>query len=258
MNISLIKRIEKIEKKRIEKIGNKSYLTRGNETLRVINPEDYLEISANDNQCETLYVIVPKLVSHPLGIIAEEIIENVSFAPLLDSEQFKMKGIFGSAVYRDRTILVINLYELFEEAEPEKYRPQSCARARARTVLLVEDSPFFRKVELQYLERGGYRVILASNGREALETLQREKVDIVLSDIQMPILDGYELLKKIRQNKNYNDLPVIALTSRTGKENRAKGLESGFDRYEYKLDREKLLDTLDEILNEKGGGDRLA
>jgi CheY-like chemotaxis protein len=71
---------------------------------------------------------------------------------------------------------------------------------------------------------------------------------VVLTDIQMPQLDGYALLKKIRQKPAYDSIPIVALSALTGALNREKGLTSGFDRYEYKLDRESLLRALDEVI----------
>ena len=71
----------------------------------------------------------------------------------------------------------------------------------------------------------------------------------------MPLLNGYELLKKIRQKTAYDGIPVVAISALTGSLNRDKGLASGFDRYEYKLDRESLLRTLNEVIRDGPGGD---
>lgn len=247
LNIALIKRIDKINKRQIEQIGDRCYITRGNETLRVIKPADFLAINGIDNDDEEYYVITPKLVPHPIGILAKEIIENVNFEPLLDTAQFNMKGIFGATVFREKIVLVINLYALLELVEPAAFTFVPSPESSAKKVLLVEDSPFFQKVEQSYLESGGYQVVIAANGVEALEILERETIDVVLTDIQMPVLDGYELLKKMRQKKEYDAIPIVAISALTGVSNRDKGLESGFDRYEYKLDRESLLRTLEEV-----------
>lgn len=255
INIALIKRIDKIKKTQIEQVGDRYYITRGNQTLRVIKPEDYLAINGSTSDTEDYYVLTPKLVPQPIGILAREIIENVNFEPVLNSQQFKMTGIFGAAVFREQLILIINLYELLEAIEPESFAFVASPQANGKKILLVEDSPFFQKVEQSYLNSGGYQVALAANGVEALEILAREKIDVVLTDIQMPLLDGYELLKKIRQKTAYDTIPVVAISALTGSLNRDKGLASGFDRYEYKLDRESLLRTLNEVITASHRGE---
>ncbi len=248
LNITLIKRIDKIKKTEIEQIGDHYYITRDNQPLRVIKPEDYLAINRRDNDGDDYYVITPKLIPRPIGILAHEIIENVSFEPILDSQRFIMNGIFGAAVFQEKMILIVNLYALLECVEPESFTFVPSPQSVGRRILLVEDSPFFQKVEQNYLESGGYQVTLAANGLEALAILANEKIDVVLTDIQMPLLNGYELLQKIRQKPTYDNIPIIAISALTGALNRDKGLASGFDRYEYKLDRESLLQTLDEVI----------
>ncbi|MDO9491914.1 chemotaxis protein CheW [Acetobacterium sp.] len=255
LNIALIKRIDKIKKTEIEQVGDRNYITRGNQPLRVIKPEDYLAINRRDDDDEYYYVITPKLVPRPIGILANEIIENVNFEPVLDAQQFKMNGIFGAAVFHEKMILIINLYALLERIEPEAFTFVPSPQATGRKILLVEDSPFFQKVEQSYLESGGYQVALAANGLEALAILETETIDAVLTDIQMPLLNGYELLKKIRQKPAYDAIPIVAISALTGALNRENGLARGFDRYEYKLDRESLLRTLDEVITESQRGE---
>ncbi|PKM61808.1 MAG: chemotaxis protein CheA [Firmicutes bacterium HGW-Firmicutes-4] len=248
LNIALIKRIDKIKKTEIQRIGDRTYISRGNMPLRVIRAEDYLALNSGLDDGEDYYVITPKLVPQPIGILATEIIENVNFEPVIEAQQFNMTGIFGAALFREKMILIINLYALLERAEPEAFTFVPSPQASGRKILLVEDSPFFQKVEQNYLESGGYQVVLAANGLEALAILDREAIDVVLTDIQMPQLDGYALLKKIRQKPAYDSIPIVALSALTGALNREKGLTSGFDRYEYKLDRESLLRALDEVI----------
>lgn len=255
LNIALIKRIDKIKKTEIERVGDRTYISRGNLPLRVIRAEDYLALNRGPDDGEDYYVITPKLVPQPIGILATEIIENVNFEPVIEAQQFKMAGIFGAAVFGEKMILILNLYALLEGVEPEAFTFVPSPQASGRKILLVEDSPFFQKVEQSYLESGGYQVALAANGLEALAILAAEPIDVVLTDIQMPLLDGYGLLKKIRQQPAYDSIPVLALSALTGVLNRDKGLASGFDRYEYKLDRESLLRTLDEVIAASQRGD---
>ncbi|MBC7961067.1 MAG: response regulator, partial [Vallitaleaceae bacterium] len=108
-----------------------------------------------------------------------------------------------------------------------------------------------QKVEMSYLEDAGYNVHLAENGKVAMDFLEHEKVDAVVSDIMMPIMNGLELVKKIRSTPELCHLPVIAITSLTGESQIKEGMKAGFDAYEFKLDRQKLLAILEQAIQER-------
>ena len=100
-------------------------------------------------------------------------------------------------------------------------------------VLLVEDNPVNRKLAVRLLERNGSRVAVAGDGREALATLERATFDLVVMDIQMPVLDGLETIAIIRERDlaTGRHQPVIAMTANAMKGDRERCLEAGFDDY---------------------------
>jgi len=99
------------------------------------------------------------------------------------------------------------------------------------TVLVIEDHPDQRELLELVLQREGYRVITAGNGEEALEKLAKEPVDIALSDIMMPKMDGLELLHKLRSNPAFKNIYVILITARIQEGDRVRGLDLGADDY---------------------------
>ncbi len=99
------------------------------------------------------------------------------------------------------------------------------------TILLAEDHPVNTKLAVRLLEDVGYTVVAAANGREALELLETEKVDLVLMDIQMPVMDGLEATRAIRQQEKYADLPIIAMTAHAMTGDREMCLDSGMSDY---------------------------
>jgi diguanylate cyclase (GGDEF)-like protein len=103
--------------------------------------------------------------------------------------------------------------------------------ARPLTVLIIEDHPDQRDLLAIVLQREGYRVVTAGNGLEALEELERENVQIVLSDIMMPKMDGFELIKNIRKNPALKATYVILITARIQEGDRVRGLDLGADDY---------------------------
>lgn len=101
---------------------------------------------------------------------------------------------------------------------------------RKITVLLVEDNPDINKI-LKGKLSDVYKVKSAYNGREATEILKNHIIDIVISDIMMPFMDGYELSKHIKTSREYSHIPVILITSQPSKENELQGLSAGADAY---------------------------
>ena len=105
------------------------------------------------------------------------------------------------------------------------------AAAASPLVLVVDDSLTVRRVTQRMLAREGYRVALAKDGLEALERLAEERPQIVLSDIEMPRMDGFDLLRNIRADERWRDLPVIMITSRIAQKHRDHAVELGVDHY---------------------------
>lgn len=246
IDLSMVARVEKINANQIEKIGDKAFIQFRGEALRVIRPENYLPVTRGKKKTQKLYVIIPKLVRYPMGILIEKIHDTIETKIKFNQDDIKAKGLVGSAILDNRIVLFINIYELFEMADPKNHLIEDSGEKteRKRTVLLVEDTPFFIKMEKKYLESAGYQVIAATNGKEAWEMLQEKTVDTVVSDIEMPVMDGLELVKRIRADKRLASLPVVAVTSRGDERSKRRGLEAGFDFYEIKLDKERLLEKI--------------
>jgi chemosensory pili system protein ChpA (sensor histidine kinase/response regulator) len=98
-------------------------------------------------------------------------------------------------------------------------------------VLVVDDSITVRRVTQRLLKREGFRVALAADGLQALERLQEEKPSVVLSDIEMPRMDGFDLARNIRGDAKLRDLPIIMITSRIAEKHREHAQELGVDHY---------------------------
>jgi chemosensory pili system protein ChpA (sensor histidine kinase/response regulator) len=105
------------------------------------------------------------------------------------------------------------------------------AAAQVPLVLVVDDSITVRRVTQRLLKREGYRVSLAADGLQALERLAEERPAVVLSDIEMPRMDGFDLARNIRGHAEYKDLPIIMITSRIAEKHREHARELGVDHY---------------------------
>lgn len=124
-----------------------------------------------------------------------------------------------------------------------------------RTILIGEDNPANQELLTEILEGWGYAVQQASSGPDVIEVLQSSTPtpDLVLLDIQMPGLDGYAVLKQLRQDGRFRELPVIALTAYAMQGDRERALQNGFDGYVTKpIDRNLLRSAIDRILGDLG------
>ena len=114
----------------------------------------------------------------------------------------------------------------------------------------MEDSPPVRIQEKRLFEGAGYTVVTATNGLEGYNMLQTGGFDAVVSDVEMPLLDGFSLVSKIRQQQEYNELPIILVTTLDSEADRQRGADAGANAYILKgrFNQEALLDTLEKLI----------
>jgi len=136
------------------------------------------------------------------------------------------------------------------EAHPVHDTNRARASHRSSNVLLAEDNPVNQRLVLRILERQGHRVTLAVNGREAVEAVKRAEFDIILMDVQMPQMTGYEATEAIRscERQSGRHIPIVAMTAHAMKGDREKCLASGMDSYISKpVSAKDLLETLETL-----------
>jgi CheY-like chemotaxis protein len=123
-------------------------------------------------------------------------------------------------------------------------------------ILVVDDVALNRAVLVEILSVAGYRVVQSSNGRDALEQIRLFHPVLVLMDIEMPVMDGLAAVRELRQNPEFRDLPVVAVTARTAEQDRKAALEAGFSAYILKpCALSDLLEAMGELLHSGAGAD---
>ncbi|WP_006786024.1 Hpt domain-containing protein [Thiorhodospira sibirica] len=175
----------------------------------------------------------------------------------------KVKGISGATILGDgRVILILDIPALvrmgsglrldYRQALAPANSETSIEMAIQGTVMVVDDSITIRKVTSRMLKRHHYEVLTAKDGLDAVAQLQESLPDIILLDIEMPRMDGYELASHIRNDSRLRHLPIIMVTSRTGEKHRARALEIGVNRYLAKPYQEAdLLQHVQTLLKER-------
>jgi CheY-like chemotaxis protein len=120
-------------------------------------------------------------------------------------------------------------------------------------VLIAEDNAINRELLRELLEARGYAVLEAGNGQEALHMIEQDRPNIVLLDLGMPVLDGFGVIRKIRENPQLAALPVLAVTAYAMQGDRERVLSSGFDGYLSKpVNSRSLAEELDRLLTAQG------
>ena len=248
--LEMVSRIEQFPAERIERIRDRPFLQYNDQKLRLIYLEDHLPVSRPQRGAEDrIGVIVPRQAPFPVGVVFHRVINTVEEAVTLDTASIAAPGLFGSAVLDGRITLVPDLYRVLEMAAPEwTPRRETSESGRPARILLAEDTPFFRMVEREYLKSAGYEVLVAEDGAAALEILERETVDAAVLDIVMPKMDGWDLIRAIRADERLRGLPTMAVTSLEEEGLAAQGLAAGFDRWQRKLDKTRILADLAEML----------
>ncbi|WP_457571450.1 hybrid sensor histidine kinase/response regulator [Desulfovulcanus sp.] len=255
VHLDLVARIDMVWADDIEVVGGKKVIQYRGRSLPVFALEEVANVSHLELEGE-LVVIVFNIAQREVGLLALPPVDAVEVKLNIDPYTLKQRAISGSAIINGKTTLIVDIYELVETLCPEWFEKKEIVNSGGSgpyKVLLVEDSEFFRTHLKEFIQNEGYDVTIAEDGLVAWELLNGDphKFDIVVTDLEMPNMDGFELTKKIKADSRLNYLPVIALTSLAGDEDVAKGKDAGVDDYQIKLDKEHLLKSIASFLTKK-------
>lgn len=255
--LGLVERVEKIKKQDIEKVGGKNVMQYRGSSLPLFAIEEVAQVKPLADK-EDLLVIVFSIGGKDIGLLATPPLDATEEVLNIDDVTLKQPGIMGSAIIGEHTTLMVNIFGLVESLNPEWFEKKEAIKIsgdKAATVLYAEDSNFFRNQVKGYLDDDGYNVIEAEDGIEAWELINRhsDEVSLVITDIEMPNMDGFELAQKIKNDSRFSRLPVIALTTMASEEHIKKGKQIGIDDYQIKLDKEKLMKSVYDHLKKMQG-----
>ena len=172
-------------------------------------------------------------------------------------QQFSSIGVIaGATILGDGQVCLIldgqNIARQAQSTVRSKQADETYTKQRydeRRLIMIVDDSVTVRKVTSRLLERQGYDVVTAKDGVDAIEQLETIKPDLMLLDIEMPRMDGFEVTNLVRHHEIHRDLPIIMITSRTGEKHRERALSLGVNQYMGKpFQEETLLENIESLL----------
>jgi chemosensory pili system protein ChpA (sensor histidine kinase/response regulator) len=207
---------------------------------------------SRETRTKTLPVAIFRSAGQRVALHVDEVLGNQEVVVKnLGPQLSRLPGLTGMSVLASGAVVLIYnpvaLATVYGEKARQLMRPTEPAGAptagqealaslvagvpQAPLVLVVDDSITVRRVTQRLLKREGFRVALANDGLQALERLQEEKPAVVLSDIEMPRMDGFDLVRNIRGDEALRDLPIIMITSRIAEKHREHARDLGVDHY---------------------------
>ena len=180
-------------------------------------------------------VVLVRAGEHSTGLVADELIGSREIVVKSAGPQISsIRGISGATILSDgRVVIILDIVALVRAEWRGRAAPTVMREREDRRVfaLVVDDSITVRRVTQRLLERNGMRVLTARDGMEAIELLAEHVPDIILLDIEMPRMDGYEVAAQVRADPRLSAVPIIMITSRVGDKHRARAIELGVDDY---------------------------
>lgn len=233
--------------------------------ISVVNLSELLELphstpSRSEAKSQSISCIILQTGADRLGIFVDALIDEQDVVLKPQSQLLKrVRNITGATILGTGDVcMVLNPQDLIQsvrhlgrriDVAAEQPTPYAIDQ-RPANILLVEDSIATRTQEKRILEAAGYNVVTAVDGLDGFNKLQSHPFDAVISDVQMPNLDGLVLTQRIRQHREYSELPVILVTTLTSDLDRQRGAEAGANAYITKgsFNQEVLLDTLQRLI----------
>ncbi len=224
-------------------IEGKNVLRLRDEVLSLVRLSDIFGVEKVYENNEHAYVVVIGLAESKLGIIVDTLVGQEEIVIKSMGDYLKgIDGIAGATIRGDgRVTLIVDVAALMDLAKNINVDIKADTQTQLTVkespsdyyVLIVDDSKMDRNIMKKSINPTGISVVEATNGQEALNIIKSGEYnfDAILIDIEMPRMDGYTLASEIRKYSKYKNLPLIAVTSRTSKSDRLRGVESGMSEY---------------------------
>jgi len=205
-----------------------------------------------------LYAAVVGSAEKRIAFLVDEVLdEQEVLVKSLGKQLSRVRNIAGATVLgTGKVVPILNVPDLMKSAVKVAAGPARAAvtegkvETREKTILVAEDSITARTLLKNILEAAGYNVKTSVDGVDAFTALRTEDVDLVVSDVEMPRMNGFDLTAKIRADKKLEDLPVVLVTALESREDRERGIDAGANAYIVKssFDQSNLLEVVRRLI----------
>jgi len=241
--LSRIDQIVIVNKKQISSVENRQYFTLGDKNIGLVAAHQVLELKEFPSKSDSLSVVVISEQSDYYGLVVDRFLgEHDLVVRPLDYRMGKVQDVSAAALMGDGSlILIVDVSDLMRSIDNQlnNHRRLSHFSSDAgiavvdtrKTVLVVDDSITVREMERRLLENKGYLVDVAVDGMEGWHAVCAKNYDLVISDIDMPRMNGIEFVSKIKNDPKLNSIPVIIVSYKDSEEHRLQGLAAGANYY---------------------------
>jgi two-component system chemotaxis sensor kinase CheA len=255
-----VERVIRLKRDEIGTVENKETIALDGRTVPLVRLGDILEIPSKENQGEDsqlINVLVLRSGERTVAFIVDTVVaEREVLVKSLGKQLSRVRNIAGITMRTSGELVpILNVADLVRSTIGYSHDARSVAAPEGaeierKSVLIAEDSITSRMMLKNILESSGYEVTTAVNGAEALKILRSDKFDLVVSDVEMPKLSGFELTSHIRSDENLSQLPVVLVTALETKEDKEKGIDVGADAYIVKssFDQSDLLEVVQRLI----------
>lgn len=251
--LSVIQRMEEFSSTQLERSGDSDVVRYRGSILPIVSMNAVLGYGA-EAASEKVSVIVIRVGTGSVGIRVNEILDVFASEQTIDDSLRDRNGVLGNLIHQEEVVVVIDVSRSLAEL-PFMRSLRATQEQRvvgAKRVLYVEDAGFFRRHVSDILTKAGFEVVTAEHGAQGLSILKSAgpgAFDVIVSDIEMPVMNGIEFARSVRADRRFDATPLVALTTRFNDADIKRGREAGFDHYLEKLDPEALVEQVVRSLN---------
>ena len=231
------------------------------QTIPLVHMEDIFMLEKEEEKKgESIPIIIFRSEGKKVGFIVSEFLYEKEIVFREFKGYLKRPRCFSgiTTLGTGQIVPIVNIQELIKAKDSVSVLPMSEVskvvkpQEKKNTVLIAEDSMITAELEKNILENAGYEVDIAIDGIDAMDKLHGKKYDLLVTDIDMPRMDGFELTSKVRMDKRLKDMPVIVVTVREKVEDKRRGIDAGADAYILKkeFDQSNLLNTIKRLIGE--------
>ncbi|MFI5303794.1 MAG: chemotaxis protein CheW [Nitrospiria bacterium] len=250
--LPVVTRLEEFDPLMVEKVPGGEVVQYRGTLLHLVRLEQNFGLTIMEKKSGKLPVIVFSEEKRSIGFVVGGILDIVEDEVMIYPSTFDVTGIIGSVVIGGKTTELLDVFQLLDKIHPEWFKDNSKKKGEMEYNLLhVDDSNFFRRMIKPHLEMWGYKVFWASNPVQALKMMEDNKIDLVISDIEMPEMSGFELASQISADPKLKNIPILALSTLNSEADFEKGRKVGFSDFLIKYDREALLSSIHRILSRR-------
>ena len=261
--ISAVERILRIHPQDISTVAGKEAILVDNEPVSLVHLSDVLELPPHEGEGlhdERMPVVILSAGRQRIAFLVDGVVgQQESVVKSLGKQLSRVRNVAGATILgTGQVIMTLNSSDLINSARGMAGRMTIAARisqakvkeVERQTILVVDDSLTTRNLEQNILEAAGYKTRTAADGVEALGILQSDSCDLIVSDVLMPRMNGFELTAAVREHPGLKEIPVILVTALESREDKERGIEVGADAYIVKstFDQTNLLQTVERLI----------